>query len=68
MFREGEGEPVIMTMTYGERAANVLLGEEHERKKKRRKNERKKEMKRILVDRISWARAVASKVSKPLGV
>jgi hypothetical protein len=37
-------------------------------KKKRRKNERKKEMKRILVHQISWARAVASKASKPLGV
>jgi hypothetical protein len=37
-------------------------------KKKRRKKGRKKEMNRILVDQISWARAVASKASKPLCV
>jgi hypothetical protein len=44
------------------------MSREEKNMKKKKKNERKKEMKRILVDQISWTRAVASKASKPLGV
>jgi hypothetical protein len=36
LVREGEGEPVIVTMAYGERTANVKWGEEHEKKKKKK--------------------------------